>query len=483
VSRWAWASAVFGALLGAVAVWATLPLGGALTWAALAAAALVSGGLAGWLVQRAFGTRLTTLVRFVEGQVEERDGLRRLPPLGDDEVGRAARALNRILAAQTDVRVSMIDQRMELDRTTRELELAAELAKKSHELEQRLGERRLLFDLLRASTEKAGMDEGLPSVCERLAVALRLRELAILVRQEDEDRFVVRAAHGFEKPSDVVGRSIRRGEGISGEVVDAREPIVVPDVTVEPEYLAFWGAAPREGAFAAVPIREGERTLGILAMTRPANDPLLEPETRFLSAVADTIALAIRHAQLVDELRELSTHDELTGLANRRLLDVRLRMEVERSRRFGTPLTVLAIDIDHFKRLNDTYGHAAGDTVLASVAATLERGVRRVDVVARVGGEEFVVVLAKTDLEAAAGVAEKIRTRVAVTDVPGFEKKPRVTISVGVAELLEAEEPEDLLARADEALYAAKSAGRDRIEVALDARRSSVPLPPANVVH
>ncbi len=234
-----------------------------------------------------------------------------------------------------------------------------------------------------------------------------------------------------------------------------------------------------------MPIREGDRALGILAMTRPANDPLLEPEARFLSAVADTIALAIRHAQLVDELRELSTHDELTGLANRRLLDARLRMEVDRARRFGTSLSVLAVDIDYFKRLNDTFGHPAGDAVLASVAGTLERGVRRVDIVARVGGEEFVVVLARTDLEAAAGVAEKIRTRVAVTEVPGLARQPRVTVSIGVAELLDGEEPMELLARADTALYAAKGAGRDRVEVALDDRRSSPvpppPLPPAIV--
>ncbi len=191
VGAWAAASAAVGALVGAALSWAIVPSDGPLAIGCALLAAVVVGAFARAVVERSVGRRLTALVRFVESQASSRDGLSRLPPLGADEIGRMAAAMNELLAAQTDVRVSMIDQGMELARTQRELELAAELADKSHELGQRLAERALLFDLLRASTEKSGMDEVMPSLCERLASSLRLRELAILVRESEAAPSVV----------------------------------------------------------------------------------------------------------------------------------------------------------------------------------------------------------------------------------------------------------------------------------------------------
>jgi diguanylate cyclase (GGDEF)-like protein len=308
------------------------------------------------------------------------------------------------------------------------------------------------------------MDEVLPSVAARLGQALRLRELAILVRG-DGNRFFLRALHGFSDPGPLLGRFISAGEGIAGEVTDATEPVVVHDVAAEPGYLAFWGAVEKSGSFAAVPIRHGGDNLGILALTRPESDPLTDVEVRFLSAVAATIALTIRHTALVDELRESSTHDELTGLANRRLLRARLEREIARARRYGTELALLMLDIDHFKQLNDRFGHPTGDAVLRDVSRVLEDGVRSVDTVARAGGEEFVVLLPRTDAEAAARVADKLRELVAAHEVDTLEGKARITMSLGVALLQEGEGAASLLARADRALYDAKEAGRDRVRL------------------
>jgi diguanylate cyclase (GGDEF)-like protein len=384
--------------------------------------------------------------------------------MGRDGIGRAARGVNAILAATTDANVDAIDTSLELAEKRRELELTAELATKTIELEQRLDERALLFELLRAATEKSGMDEVLPSVAARLGQALRLRELAILVRG-DGNRFFLRALHGFSDPGPLLGRFISAGEGIAGEVTDATEPVVVHDVAAEPGYLAFWGAVEKSGSFAAVPIRHGGDNLGILALTRPESDPLTDVEVRFLSAVAATIALTIRHTALVDELRESSTHDELTGLANRRLLRARLEREIARARRYGTELALLMLDIDHFKQLNDRFGHPTGDAVLRDISRVLEDGVRSVDTVARAGGEEFVVLLPRTDAEAAARVADKLRELVAAHEVDTLEGKARITMSLGVALLQEGEGAASLLARADRALYDAKEAGRDRVRL------------------
>jgi diguanylate cyclase (GGDEF)-like protein len=157
--------------------------------------------------------------------------------------------------------------------------------------------------------------------------------------------------------------------------------------------------------------------------------------------------------------------DSLTGLANRRTAHAGLGAAVARARRAGTPLTVIALDLDHFKTVNDRHGHPAGDAVLAAVGAALIAGVRDGDVPARVGGEEFIVLLPDIAEPSAMLVAERLRTVVSALQVPGVRQP--VTASLGVAHL----DPWDLdasslLRRADEALYEAKDLGRDRVVTA-----------------
>jgi diguanylate cyclase (GGDEF)-like protein len=176
-----------------------------------------------------------------------------------------------------------------------------------------------------------------------------------------------------------------------------------------------------------------------------------------------------KEAQLA--LERLAMRDGLTGLANRRCLDQTLRNELELARRSRHPLSVLLIDIDHFKRYNDTHGHPAGDECLKRVAMVLSGQVRTYDLAARYGGEEFVVILPNQALQGAAAVAERIRRAVersiAAAPMAGGE---RVTVSIGAACTgagLDA--PEGLIARADAALYRAKEAGRNRVVLACGA--------------
>ncbi|MDT7602437.1 MAG: hypothetical protein QOF61_434 [Acidobacteriota bacterium] len=163
----------------------------------------------------------------------------------------------------------------------------------------------------------------------------------------------------------------------------------------------------------------------------------------------------------LDSCEEAAFTDHLTGLANRRRFERQLEREVSRTRRFERPFCLLLLDIDLFKRVNDSYGHDVGDEVLRRLANTLQAGTRGIDTAARIGGEEFAVILTETDFEHALEVAERLRVSVSETPVP-FEG--HITVSIGLAEFnTEAHDARELFAAADSALYEAKRRGRDRV--------------------
>jgi len=177
-----------------------------------------------------------------------------------------------------------------------------------------------------------------------------------------------------------------------------------------------------------------------------------------------TLRLAAQLANAYDEIRQQTAYlmaftevrtDPLTGLQNRRGLDEALASQFALLHRYGTPFSVAIFDIDHFKQINDRDGHLHGDRILRRLARLLEESVRETDVVARYGGEEFVVVMPQTDLEGVCVFAERLRRKA--------EQQSSVTISGGVATVLDGDTPDTLLARADAALYGAKTAGRNCI--------------------
>lgn len=171
--------------------------------------------------------------------------------------------------------------------------------------------------------------------------------------------------------------------------------------------------------------------------------------------------------QLELELEQLATTDGLTGMLNRRAFTREVVQEIERARRYSRPLALLMLDVDHFKSVNDRFGHAIGDATLTVFADTAREGLRRLDVLGRVGGEEFAVAMPETDSATAAMVAERLRVAVAAREVETPQGPLHVTVSVGVASWRGDDEDLDaLMKRADDALYAAKDQGRDRVVVA-----------------
>ena len=194
-------------------------------------------------------------------------------------------------------------------------------------------------------------------------------------------------------------------------------------------------------------------------------------ESAQLVSLAAQVAAALQMAGLHEQLREQAQTDGLTGLANRRHFQSRLGAEASRSQRHGTPLALVLMDIDHFKQVNDRYGHQAGDLVLRRVAAVVRDSCRPYDLTARFGGEEIVVLAPQTDAPSGAALAERVRRTVAETRVVLDDgRSVSVTVSAGVAALDPGDDAttsvDDLLRRVDAALYGAKRAGRDRIELA-----------------
>jgi two-component system cell cycle response regulator len=204
----------------------------------------------------------------------------------------------------------------------------------------------------------------------------------------------------------------------------------------------------------------------VAALERGVQDFLVEPvsDGELITRVAAAGRTKVLQEELFEQTRRLETlifEDALTGLANRRFILTQLGSQVSAARRHGRPLSVAIVDIDHFKPVNDEYGHHAGDRVLVAVASALADHLRAEDQLGRLGGEEFLIVLPDTDAGAAERVTEKLRCEVAGTTVAHEGRELSVTVSIGMA-TWHGEAPEELLRRADEALYAAKAAGRDR---------------------
>lgn len=264
-----------------------------------------------------------------------------------------------------------------------------------------------------------------------------------------------------------------KSECAAAAVAEARAAFGISDsvslITVEDDDAVADASGPPA---ICAPLVFGEGEIGTFALAPRApvhqNDPML------VKTIARELGGALRMATLVEESRFMATTDALTGLMNRRaFLEWAIR-DVRRSLRYRDPFSVIIIDVDHFKQINDKRGHNTGDIVLANVGKLLARSLRSCDVVARWGGEEFVIALPSTPLAGAVEVAERARLELESSNILDTRKeRVPVTASLGVAQLHEDEIIEQLVDRADRAMYAAKSAGRNRV-----ASTTEASLPP-----
>jgi diguanylate cyclase (GGDEF)-like protein len=221
-----------------------------------------------------------------------------------------------------------------------------------------------------------------------------------------------------------------------------------------------------------LPLTSPGRTVGYLTTENQEPGSYHEFQIRFALALANQASTALENARLFQEVERLSLTDPLTGLKNRRGFEGEARRSIEIAIRYRHPLSVLMVDVDFFKRVNDTYGHPMGDQVLVKVAQTCRQVSRLTDLLARLGGEEFCLLLPETTADNARHLAERLRAAISGNDFDAEGRRFAITVSIGISECASQDDTlETLLARSDEALYCAKQTGRNRV-VSWDGRAS-----------
>jgi diguanylate cyclase (GGDEF)-like protein len=264
------------------------------------------------------------------------------------------------------------------------------------------------------------------------------------------------AGLSFADNPGLVANVVRLGAPLPGRELQAMERIVIFDSATAVRGL---------GALKIFPLRAGEVTVGTLVCGTRRRDGLPDMAQAELGMLALQAAAALVRTRLFEQAERLATTDGLTGLMNRRSLGTQLAARVREAQRYRRPLSLLLLDVDHFKKVNDTHGHPAGDAVLRGVAAVARSRARDTDLVARYGGEELAVVLPETDAAGARAIAERLRAAVEGTAHATEQGSLRVTVSIGVATWPGGgQTPDELVTTADRALYRAKQTGRNRVE-------------------
>lgn len=308
-------------------------------------------------------------------------------------------------------------------------------------------------------------DEFWPSVARSSAELLQAELGSMLLYNADDESLTAEASVGKDV-NILSSNSDDIGKRVAERVMKNGKPIVVTDVANTGLPPAPSERKYKTRSFLSYPLVFGEEKVGVLNMTDKVDGGVYdEYDLELLNAVTPQLAVAFDRAKLerkAGKYEQLSITDSLTGLLNRRYLEERLSEEINRSRRSGSPMTFVMIDVDEFKSYNDSFLHTAGDKVLQILAQCMKDCLRGADVAARYGGEEFSILLPQTALTEAKVIAERIRERVESTDFPNR----RVTISMGIAAYTpDIKTPVELISSADKALYEAKRQGRNNVQI------------------
>lgn len=385
-----------------------------------------------------------------------------------------------------------------------------------HALSESRRQVQLRLETLNAANGRGGGEPGLrrtdkmlEGLYSRVNILFQSRVLFIALHDSDCGDFDVRVEEvdGQRRP-----RSRRPlDQGLAGEVFARGEPVLIDDWLQAPESLrqrAVIGPGEQPGCVLMVPLLLNQRVLGVISLQHREAHFYSKADKHALLTLADDSAPLLADAQTFDDLDDWrlrledsvaertraleeslannarlltelqsksellsrqSREDALTGVANRRCFDERLATEIQRAARYGHPLALVLLDLDHFKRINDSAGHAAGDEVLRVVAGIMRAQARSSDLPARLGGEEFAILLPEQAEASALRAAELLRAAIAEHDFSWLRPGLRVTLSAGVARWSQGESSDDLMRHADQALYRAKAAGRN--QVLADSRR------------
>lgn len=319
----------------------------------------------------------------------------------------------------------------------------------------------VLLQLTAQLTDDRPLEDFLKAVAEATRELLRADHASLRLLDSSRAALLSGARSGTgadDRPMD-----FKRGEGILGWVVDMGQPARIGEVEVDTRWMKPVNQSFAIRSLMAEPLWSSGEVIGVLAVTSPDPGAFTEDDQLMLRLLANCSAPPIERARL----RRLAMFDDITMAFNYRYLTPRLVEEMERASRAGGDVSILYMDLDHFKAVNDKHGHAVGDAVLRTFADRVRKCVRRVDVLIRRGGEEFVLIMPSTGATQAHATGNRIQQTL---QGEAFEVENTLsikqTVSIGVATWDKRETPEQLERRADEAMYEAKRLGRNRVVVA-----------------
>jgi diguanylate cyclase (GGDEF)-like protein len=327
----------------------------------------------------------------------------------------------------------------------------------------------------RETTSVFELDQLLDRLCEVILRNFAADQVSVVMY--DDGYLTVAHFRGKLTSRLAQGERLPESAGLCARALANAAPVLDNRVRTNSGYVAGFEETHSE---VCLPLISFSEPLGVLVLDSAKPDAFDPEEIHAMQAAADVCATAIQNARHFERARNLANVDGLTGIYNRRYFEQRILEELERSLRYNGSMALLMIDIDHFKKLNDEFGHLLGDEVLRQVSNIFEEHLRKLDVVCRYGGEEFAILVPETPGNRAMGVAEKLRKIIEGWNFPGVPRP--VTISVGVAEFpTNGRTRDELMKAADDALYLAKQKGRNRVVAAqgtaADRNQLSLPNP------
>lgn len=338
------------------------------------------------------------------------------------------------------------------------------------ELEQKLRELDAVNAIGKALTSSLDLHRVLVTVMVRVSGLLHPSQYTLLLADEKTGELVFEVVVG-EGAAALQGLRLKPGEGIAGWAATKQEALLVTDVAMDPRFAARFDEVSQvtTKSILAVPLVARGRTLGVIELINGLRDrPFSEDDLRMTTMLAEFAAIGIDNARHYAKVEELTIVDEHTRLYNARYLKRTLESEVERSRRFSHPLSVVFFDLDRFKQLNDTHGHDCGSAALAEVGELLLTTLRTTDVAIRYGGDEFVLLLPETPKTAAVDVTRRLHALLGRHEfLASRGLSVHLTGSFGVASFPDdGTTADEILRAADKAMYTVKEATRDGIAAA-----------------
>jgi diguanylate cyclase (GGDEF)-like protein len=335
--------------------------------------------------------------------------------------------------------------------------------------QKQVQELNIFHDVAKALTSSLNLDSVLQTIMDKMAEYFRPDTWSLLMVDEAKDELYFAIAVGDAAEALKTVR-LKMGEGIAGWVARHGESLLVPDVRTDPRFakrideMTKW----QTRSIICVPLKSKQRVLGVIQLINCSVETFVEKEMFFLHALCDYAAIAIDNARAVEKIQELTITDDCTGLYNARHLYKTLEAEVYRSARFGYEFSIIFIDLDHFKQVNDTHGHLVGSRLLAEVGYSIKSHLRLIDYAFRYGGDEFVILLPQTNKDAALVVAKRIRDvfRTAIL-LKEDGLSLGILASIGLASYPDdAKSAHEIIRQADEMMYMVKNSTRDNIAVA-----------------